>query len=170
MATLLGILGAPTREKSIAYSLLGRALRAAERLGVGTDIEILESDFNAHAVGERMVKANGLIIATPVHWFNVSTLIKRFLDEVFWELDGEPYPLEGKPLGIIATCNEDGANQAIASIAMPANHVGLYVPPFGTLIHNIAMPGHGEDGWQDDPEFIGRVIATHARQKRIRVA
>ncbi len=170
MTTILGILGAPTGNKSVAYGLLERALHAAQGLGVSTDVEMLKSDFKVAAVKEKILNSKALIIATPVHWFNVSTLIKRLLDEVFWELDGDPYPLEGRPLGIIATCNEDGANQAIASIAMPANHVGLYVPPFGTLIHNIAMPGHGEDGWQDDPEYIGRVLATHAMQRRIRVA
>jgi multimeric flavodoxin WrbA len=162
MTHILGILCAPTAEKSVAYGLLRKALRAAEEAGTSSELEILRPDFSIKAVQKKLLDADGLIIATPVHWFNMSVLAKRLIDEVFWDFDNEDYELEGVPLGIIATCNEDGANQAIASIAMPLNHCGLYVPPFGTLIHNIAMPGHGERGWQNEPEAIGRQVAEYA--------
>lgn len=162
MTHILGILCAPTAEKSVAYGLLRKALQAAEEVGTSTELEILRPDFSIKAVQRKLHDADGLIIATPVHWFNMSVLAKRLIDEVFWDFDDEDYELEDMPLGIIATCNEDGANQAIASIAMPLNHIGLYVPPFGTLIHNIAMPGHGEGGWQNKPEIIGRQVAEYA--------
>ena len=122
---------------------------------------ILKEGFSAHDIQMKVLAADGLIIATPVHWFNMSVLTKRLIDEVFWRFSGKPYEIDDMALGIIATCNEDGANQAIASIALPLNHCGLFVPPFGTLIHNTSMPGHGEDGWQNDPEFIGRQVADY---------
>ena len=162
MTHILGILCAPTAEKSVAHGLLRKALQAAEKKGTTSALEILRPDFSLKAVQKKLLDADGLIIATPVHWFNVSVLAKRLIDEVFWDFSDEPYDLDGMPLGIIATCNEDGANQAIASIALPLNHCGLYVPPFGTLIHNIAMPGHGEHGWQNRPEEIGAQVATYA--------
>lgn len=123
MAHILGILCAPTAEKSVAYGLLRKALQAAEEAGTSSELEILRPDFSIKAVQRKLHEADGLIIAT---------------------------------------CNEDGANQAIAGIAMPLNHIGLYVPPFGTLIHNTAMPGHGEGGWQNKPEIIGRQVAEYA--------
>ena len=65
----------------------------------------------------------------------------------------------------LAKVNLDGQprrDRAIASIALPLNHCGLYVPPFGTPIHNICMPGHGERGWQNRPEEIGPQVAEYA--------
>ncbi len=93
----------------------------------------------------------------------MSVLAKRLIDEGILGLRAsEGHELEDMPLGIIATCNEDGANQAIAGIAMPLNHIGLYVPPFGTLIHNTAMPEHGEGGWRTSPRLSGRQVAEYA--------
>ena len=155
---LLGICGSPLGRKSKCFELLNRALTAT---GVDFDIAVLCEEFDVNNLQDKMRHANGFIIATPVHWFNVSWLIKRFIDEVLFPFSGEPYELEDKPVGIIAVCNEDGANQAIANIAMPLNYCGVFVPPFGTLIHNKSIPGHGEDGWQDDAESIGKQIAYY---------
>ena len=85
----------------------------------------------------------------------------KFIDETLYDFSAEPYELEGKPVGIIAVCNEDGGNQAIASIATPLNHCGVFVPPFGTLFYNKSMPGHGEGGWQEEVEWIGKVVADY---------
>jgi hypothetical protein len=27
------------------------------------------------------------------------------------------------------------------------------------------MPGHGENGWQDKPEFIGQYVAEYAKRR-----
>ena len=128
------------------------------------DIIILSENFDKARIQAKLFECGGLIIATPTHWFNCSLLIKRLIDETFWEFAGEPYALEDIPVGIIAVCDEDGANQAISSIALPINHCGLFVPPFGTLIHNTRMPSHGENGWQNDAELIGKQVRAYERR------
>ncbi len=157
---IIGICGSPLGEKSKCYELLSRALREARNNGVSTEIHDM-SVSGTVLLKERLKEADGFIIATPVHWFNVSVLIKQFIDETLYNFSAEPYELEGKPVGIIAVCNEDGGNQAIANIAMPLNHCGVFVPPFGTLFYNRSMPEHGEGGWQEEVEWIGKVVADY---------
>jgi multimeric flavodoxin WrbA len=171
--TILGISGSHHKEDSQSLALLKRALRAANNRGIKTELEILEQNNFIQNIfsnkkdeiikyyQDKLRSASGLIIATPTHWFNVSVQIKTFIDVVFWDFSDEPFELLGKPLGLIATCNEDGANQAMASIALPLNYCGLFVPPFGMLIHNLSMPKHGEKGWQNDAESIGEAVVDY---------
>ncbi len=160
-------------KKSQSLELLRRALRAVKKRGFRTELELLDQnnfvqnvfsdkkDETVKYYQDKLRKAAGIIIATPTHWFNISIQIKTLIDVVFWDFAFEPFEMSDKPLGIIATCNEDGANQAIASIALPLNHCGLFIPPFGTLIHNIAMPEHGLDSWQNDAESIGNTVVDY---------
>ena len=157
----IGICGSLHGKSSNCFRLLKRALIATKSK---YEIIVLSENFNTLMIQKKLIKANGLIIATPTHWFNCSLLIKRLIDETFWEFSGEPYQLEDMPVGIIAVCNEDGANQAIASIALPLNHCGMFVPPFGTLIHNTRIPSHGENGWQDDAELIGKQVFVYRKK------
>ncbi len=157
---ILGLLGSKNKD-GVGAGLLARALKAT---GAGTELVHLSEMPSVAKMHEKILSCDGIIISTPVHWFNVSVHVKKFIDEVLWRFSGEPYEINGIPVGIIATCNEDGANQAISQIVMPLNHCGFYVPPFGTLIHNLSMPSHGEDGWQDDAESIGKQIERHAKK------
>ena len=160
--TILGICGSPLGRKSMCYKLLGRALEESRKYGVETRILDLSLDkLTVMGTRDLMREASGFIIVSPVHWFNVSVLIKQFIDEVLEDFSEEPYELEGKPVGIIVVCNEDGGNQAISNIAMPLNHCGVFVPPFGTLFYNKSMPGHGEGGWQEEVEWIGKVVVDY---------
>ena len=162
--TILGICGSPLGKTSKCYELLNRALKEVRNNGINTEIHDI-SVSGTILLKERLKEASGFIIATPVHWFNVSVLIKQFIDEILYDFSGEPYELEGKPAGIIAVCEEDGGNQAIASIAMPLNHCGVFIPPFGTLFYNKSMPEHGEDGWQEEVEWIGKVVTDYIAKK-----
>jgi multimeric flavodoxin WrbA len=164
---VLGFCGSSVGRQCKSFQLLEGALKAAQGEGLRTATHLLsEKNFAALSLKEKVRAADGLIISTPVHWFNVSWITKRFIDEVFWDYSGKPWALRDRPVGIIAVCDEDGANQAIASIAMPLNHCGMFVPPFGTLIHNTKMPGHGEGGWQNKPEEIGYQVARYSAVRK----
>ena len=158
---ILGLLGSENKNGA-GIGLLARALKATK---ADTEIVYLSEMPSVEEMHRKILSCDGIIIATPVHWFNVSVHVKKFIDEVLWRFSCKPYEIEGIPVGIIATCNEDGANQAISQIVMPLNHCGFYVPPFGTLIHNLSTPSHGEDGWQDNAEYIGEQIALYAREE-----
>jgi multimeric flavodoxin WrbA len=177
MTHILGIGGAPRVARSPSCKLLERALEAAKGLNATTSLtlltnELLDDKSSVKALQDAIKKCDGLIIATPVHWYNVSVLIKRLLDEVFEDFDEEE--LDGKPFGVIATCNEDGANQALASIVMPLNGYGLLLPPYCALIHNLTIVSVLEKldlkrrkwfEWQDkDVEHIGKEVTEYARQ------
>jgi multimeric flavodoxin WrbA len=93
-------------------------------------------------------RADGLIFATPVHWFNVSSLMKTLIDEMS-RLESPDFPLEGKVAGFIATCEEDGGMQACLQMAAPLIHMGCIIPPYGMVFKNTSIPTGGENGWQD---------------------
>ena len=42
------------------------------------------------------------------------------------------------------------------------NHMGAIIPPYATYFHNRQMPIKSEDGWMNDPEFVGRVTVQAA--------
>ncbi|HVO65487.1 MAG TPA: flavodoxin family protein [Syntrophales bacterium] len=65
---------------------------------------------DAHSVGQKIKKADGLIIGTPTHWGNMSAQLKTLLDRnvpVFLgEQGGVPFPRQkGKPAIIVAACS-----------------------------------------------------------------
>ncbi len=120
--------------------------------------KVLEKKFNVAFVQlpnnrakKYLLSAKGVIFASPVHWFNVSVPMKNFIDSLT-EFADEPYKLEGKVAIFLATCNEDGGQQAINSMMIPLNYMGVLIPPFASLIHNLSMEKHGQDGWQNDIE------------------
>lgn len=159
--TILGIGCSPNGRGSLSSVLLNRALREAEKEGVNTMVVFLSEGYDVEKIQEKILEADGVIFATPTHWFNVSALAKEFIDKVMWRFSGDPWEIDGKPIAVMASCNEDGANQAIMNIVMPLNYCGFFLPPWCALIHNKSMPGHGEDGWQDDPEELCRQLIRY---------
>ena len=61
-----------------------------------------------------------------------------------------PFALEGKVVAFLSGCNEDGAQQAINSMAVPLNYMGAIILPFGFVFNNRSMAGRSEDNWQEN--------------------
>lgn len=140
------------------HALLDRALIATRRSGSRT--KTIHLPF-PKAKWE-LLDYDGVIFATPVHWFNVSAPMKEFIDSLTLPLESEedfanpPYPLDGIVCAFIASCSEDGGQQAINAMMAPLNHMGMIVMPFGSVFHNINMQNHGQRGWQEtEIEGIG---------------
>ena len=108
-----------------------------------------------------MRTADGFVFATPVHWFNMSALMKCFID---WLTSLEDTrELEGKVAGVLAHCEEDGGNQAVTSILSPLLHMGMLVPPYCGFFRNKHMASHSEAGWQmDDHRLVGKNVVRLA--------
>jgi hypothetical protein len=69
---------------------------------------VLERD-DAHAVGQKIRNAGGLIIGTPTHWGNMSapllTLFDRNVPVFLGEQSSVPYPRQkGRPAVIVTAC------------------------------------------------------------------
>lgn len=65
---------------------------------------------DAHRVGERIARADALIVGTPTWWRNMSSPLKQLFDRNVYQLitdvpKGMPRPRhKGKPAAIVATC------------------------------------------------------------------
>lgn len=175
---VLGINGSDHKE-GIGSQLLAEALLGAMNAGAEVDfVHLVDSitTFPPVDYGKEMPaelkplsdlihKADAIVFATPVHWFNMSTRMKALID-FMTPLESPNFPLAGKVAGFIATCDEDGGQQAISLMAAAMNHCGLLIPPFGMVFQN-RKSGGGEGGWQNtDARLLGRNLVRLAAATR----
>jgi multimeric flavodoxin WrbA len=83
-----------------------------------------------------LIKADAIVFGTPIYWFNMSGLMKNFIDRLCCLAAGG-YLLEGK-VGIffaVSKENEGGRVNATLSMASALNHLGLLIPPYSTLFY-----------------------------------
>lgn len=93
----------------------------------------------------KMENADIVIFGTPTYWFNMSALMKEFIEYI----PESPYfPCEGKIAFFVAVCNEDGAQQAISQMMTATNHMGFKIPPYASYFYNIHMAKKSENKWQ----------------------
>lgn len=99
---------------------------------------------------EAILLADVVVFATPTHYYNVSALMKKLIDEIDEinkEKHDENYPCQGKTAFFLAVCKEDGGQQAINQMFATFNHMGFAIPPFASYYYNINMPEKSEDQW-----------------------
>lgn len=169
---ILGINGSPNKN-GICASLLKKALKSASDNGAKTkiyhliDIEKnfyhssykkkIESDFKK--LGVEILKANGIILATPVYWMNMSALMKNFFDKLtVFELND--FKCEGKVAGFIATEDEEGGWKTVSDMAAPLDHMGFIFPPYSMVFYKIKLSGKSERNWmKKDVDLLGKNVA-----------
>ena len=171
---VLGINGSDHKE-GIGSRLLAEALLGAESVGAEVDFVHLcdtittfpPADYQKEVPAELkplialMLKADAIVFATPVHWFNISTRVKALIDFMS-PLEYPVFLFAGKVAGFIATCDEDGGQQAISLMAAAMNHYGFIIPPWAMLFHNNAARG-SEGNWQQtDARLIGQNVVKLA--------
>ena len=163
---IVGFNGAPGKTGAVA-TLLTESLRAAEEeiavLGETPNTAVIHlvdvvKEFHdgsftnipssLQSTFESMRTADGFVFATPVHWFNMSALMKCFIDWLTSLERQDTRELEGKVAGVLAHCEEDGGNQAVTSILSPLVHMGMLVPPYCGFFRNKNMALQSEAGWQ----------------------
>jgi multimeric flavodoxin WrbA len=159
---ILGVNGSPNKKGYVA-KLLATAMREAERRGAETktvhlaDFKILppsgklnpkvylETTKDGMPRLQRLVlEADGIIFATPTHWFNMSSLMKIFVDRLT-ALEDYGFLLEGKAAGVISYGPQGGGFNAALSLAAPLIQMGLSIPPYGLIFDE-----GRRDGWVND--------------------
>lgn len=111
------------------------------KLNTGQYIEKTRDDMPR--LQKLVLKADGIIFATPTHWLNMSSLMKLFTDRLT-SLEDYNFLMEGKVAGFITYGPQGGAMNSAMLLTMVANHMGMAIPPYAAIFDE----GRG-DKWLD---------------------
>lgn len=131
---ILAIVGSPRQEGNTNY-LVDIALEEAKKLGIETE-KIILSNYNinpcqghenctsykfclqkddASWILEKLQQADGLILATPVYWYNMTAQMKTFIDRNYF-----PYKHDVKykatVVGLIVVAEMEGIEDTIHTL------------------------------------------------------
>lgn len=130
-------LGAKTRTIHLAdYKILPPDGRLDEKIA----IEKTRDDMPE--LQRLVLRSDGIIFATPTHWFNVSSLMKLFLDRLT-SLEHYNFLLEGKVAGFIVYGPQGGALNAAMLLTTTVNNMGMAIPPYAAIFDE----GRAGDKW-----------------------
>lgn len=161
-----------------------RFLKAAEQAGAQTEFCDLKDHFSNQFIGnarpskeirpglmplrDKVMQADILVLATPVHWRTSSLLTIAFVHLVLAPLEwgGEKnggYECAGKVAGIFVAFDDDGATMVESSLNDTLGHMAFDRPRFNTHHTNIAAHS-SEDNWQKEPELLAPILIEAARK------
>ncbi len=103
-------------------------------------------------------KADALVLGSPVYWFNMSGLMKNFIDRLCCA-ENNGFLYQGK-IAALAVSKEDGGEMmALMSMASALNHMGFVLLPY-----TIYAPGSetGKDWVPETIEFVGKKLVEVA--------
>jgi multimeric flavodoxin WrbA len=80
----------------------------------------------------KLLKADVIVIASPIYWFSLSAQTKLFMDRCYALGTSDRYNLEGKKIGIVLTYGDSdpfnsGAVNAIRTLQDAYNYVGASI-------------------------------------------
>ncbi|OGE88376.1 MAG: hypothetical protein A3J07_01090 [Candidatus Doudnabacteria bacterium RIFCSPLOWO2_02_FULL_49_13] len=110
---------------------------------------------------KQILRADGVIFATPTHWFHVSSLMKLFIDRLT-SLEHYNFLLEGKTAGVITYGPQGGALNSAMNLLMILNQWGMSVPPYGTLFDE----GRQDKWFARDLKLLAKNILTQIKISR----
>lgn len=135
---LLGIIGSPRKDGNTEI-MMKEALKAGEQEGAETELIHLV-DFNlkpcdgcricfetkkcvieddVEKIFEKMAEADGIIVGSPVYFWNVNAQTKTFIDRVgYLNLARERKPFRNKVGGAIAVAGRTGLANALSQILL----------------------------------------------------
>ena len=189
MVYILGLNGSP-RTYGNTYKLLKIALEAAKKLGATTEIiNLYEYDIkdcigclsdeplacrypcviddDMRKIYDEILKADGVIFATPIYWYSPSGIIKRVIDrltalENMIFVSGRSW-VEGKVAGIIAVGNDSGEIQLISLMYATLNSMGFIIPPFALSFFNVQRDVLNDDETLLEAANVGRSVTLMAK-------
>jgi len=112
----------------------------------------------------KVIESDGMIIASPIYWFNVSGPLKNFIDrltalENMIFIDGRSW-LDGKVVGFIAVGNDEGAIAVISNLMVVTNSLGMVIPPWA-LAYYVDSGNAAEDSkLVMDSANVGRAVTV----------
>lgn len=162
MIKILGVNGSP-RKYGNTFKMLSLALKAVKDMGGETELiniyeyriepcrgcvseNILECRYpciindDMKIIYDKILDSNGIIIATPVYWYNLSGYLKNMVDrltalENMINIEDKSW-LEGKVAGVIAVGDDSGVIEVIANLYVTLNSMGMIIPPWALAYIN----------------------------------
>ena len=136
-----------SRKNGETANALKRILRDARALGAKTQLISLSQSSLQFCDGSQepkirqdlkeiiktLKKADGIVFGTPTYWFNMSGLMKNFIDRL--TVTEKDWMLDYKVAGFVVTGSkyEDGAMMTITAMAAAMNHLGTVIFPYSML-------------------------------------
>lgn len=119
-------------------------------------------------IREKVLKADILVLATPVWLGNPSSVTQRVLERLDAELsntdDADRPLMVGKVAVVAVVGNEDGAHKVIADCFQGLNDIGYSIPAQGSTYWNgEAMQSTDYNDLDEVPEAIATATAAAAR-------
>jgi multimeric flavodoxin WrbA len=106
----------------------------------------------------QVVRADGIVIASPVYWFTVSAQTKLFMDRCYALVDQDGYLLSGKEIGVVLTYGDtdpfnSGAVNALRCFQDAYRYVGAEIVGMvygsasdpGEIVHNAEVMSQAHD-------------------------
>lgn len=118
----------------------------------------------------KLKEADGIILASPVHWFTMSAAMKNLLDWCVLLEDG--WPLKGKPVGFGACGDTDGGQDTVSAMAKVMAHLGCAIPAEAMFFRNTSITKRGvpsgcEQEWMvKDAPLVGAAVAEAALRRK----
>ncbi len=179
---IVAIVGSPRTNGNTNY-LVEQALQEAAKKGIETEKFILsqyriapcqghencakftacKQDDDARWLLEKYTNADGIILGTPVYYYNMSAQMKIFIDRNYFMYTHKQH-LKAKCVGLVIVAGSDGLDQTLRAMKrslylMPGIHrdliftvAGLATKP-GTVENNTALV--------EEARKIGRQMADH---------
>lgn len=149
-----------------------RMLPAPGHFSVNRHVEVLEHmpADDLTALYPQILRADGLVLATPVYWANMSGLMKTFIDRLT-PLENRQPGLKGKIAAFIAASKENEGGRQMAATAMVTAllQMGVLIPPRGVMWYpsDWKTTDQETDSWaRDDAPIVGRNMVALARRLR----
>lgn len=186
---ILGINGSPYKD-GIVVELLSLVLNAAEKEGAeiktvhlydlksiriggayskdpATDTVANMPQDDITALYPEILRADGIVFATPVYWANMSAVMKDFIEHLS-PLENDGFALLGKSAAFIAASkeNEGGVEMAAMSMVAPITQMGVIVPPNAVMWYpsHWATSKGDHTGWaKEEAPSVGRNMVKLAR-------
>jgi len=186
---VIGISGSPRLNGRTTLALLV-ALEAAKREGVRTQFISLASlriepcigcvsddvrkcrlpcviEDDARLVYNAILESHGVILATPIYWYNMSGLMKNLIDrltvfENMVHIHGRSL-MEGKAAGFIAIGDDTGSIAVIQNLMVILNSMGALIPPWALACYSSRSSIEESERLILDLANLGRAIAIAAK-------
>ena len=184
---VLGVSSSSRKEGSTA-TLLKKVIESAEEQGAKTEILYLfDKDIkpclsclaeqgctypciikdDMPEIYELIRKADCLVLASPTYWFDMSGLMKNFLERLTALFHLDPPALDGKVAGFVSSGDTEGSSVTIRQMMMALCFCGATLAPYPYVYENV---GKGATRSVLTDEFRETIFAKRLGRNLVRMA